>query len=218
MSLPPEMSAVLALFQSLFTAPTWERVLILLVGTLLVRGRRTVTAALRHMGLSERPTFSLYHHVLNRARWSALAASRQLLPVLVRTFIAFGSALTFVIDETFERRWGRRIKKRGHYRDPLASSKQRSVATSGVRWIVLALVITPPWAARAWALPLLSVLATTPEMSQRLGQRHKTIAQYARQISLLVRRWLPMADLTVLGDQAYSVLELGNACARRGCA
>ena len=55
-------------------------------------------------------------------------------------------------------------------------------------------------------------------MSQRLGQRHKTIAQYARQIILLVRRWLPTADLTVLGDQAYSVLELGNACARRGCA
>jgi hypothetical protein len=99
MSLPPEMSAVLALFQSLFTAPTWERVLILLVGTLLARGRRTVTAALRHMGLSERPTFSLYHHVLNRARWSALAASRQLLPVLVRTFVALGGAPTFVMTK-----------------------------------------------------------------------------------------------------------------------
>ena len=33
-------------------------------------------------------------------------------------------SLTFVIDETLERRWGRRINKRGHYRDPLASSRK----------------------------------------------------------------------------------------------
>ena len=49
---------------------------------------------------------------------------------------------TFVIDETLERRWGPRLKKRGHYRrDALASSRQCAVTTSGLRWIVLALVI-----------------------------------------------------------------------------
>jgi hypothetical protein len=39
-------------------------------------------------------------------------------------------------------------------------------------------------------------------MSQRLGRRHKTMAQYARQMILLIRRWIPTADLTLLGDQA----------------
>jgi hypothetical protein len=90
-----------------------------------------------------------------------------------------GGTLTFVIDETLERRWGCCIRKRGHYRDPLASSRQRSVATSGLRWIVLTLVIIPPWTSRVWALPVLSVPAPTPEVSQRLGLRHKTIAQRA---------------------------------------
>jgi hypothetical protein len=33
---------------------------------------------------------------------------------------------------------------------------------------------------------------------------------------LAVRRWLPGVDITVLGDQTYSVLELGHACTRRG--
>lgn len=116
----------------------------LIVGTLLARGRRTVTAALRQMGLHDAPNFSLYHHVLSRARWSALDVSHCLLSLLVRTFVAVGNPLVFVIDETLERRWGRRISLRGHSRDPLASSKQRSVATSGWRWIVLTLVITPP--------------------------------------------------------------------------
>src|SRR3712207_1649488 len=109
------------------------------------------------MGLHEASHFALYHHVLNRARWSALELSRRVVLLLVRTFVAVGGELTFVIDETLERRWGRRITKRGHYRDPLASSKQRSVATSGVRWIVLTLIITPPWTWRSWGLDRESV-------------------------------------------------------------
>jgi DDE superfamily endonuclease len=82
---------------------------VLIIGTLLARGRRTVAAALRQMGLHEAPIFSLYHHVLNRARWSTLDVRRRLVHVLVRTFVTVGGDLTFVIDETLERRWGRRL-------------------------------------------------------------------------------------------------------------
>jgi hypothetical protein len=216
MSLSEPIMSVLCEFASAFSQPTWSKVQVLILGTLLARGRRTVTAALRQMGLSEASNFSLYHQVLNRARWSALALSRRLLVLLVRTFVTVGGPLTFVIDETLERRWGRRITKRGHYRDPLASSKQRSVATSGLRWIVLTLVITPPWTPRAWALPVLSVPAPTPEVSQRLGRRHKTVPRWARQMILVIRRWLPGVEITVIGDQGYSVHELGGACARWG--
>ena len=224
--MPPSAhpSTLLAPFQSLFSAPTlrqaqgrlWRKVQRLIIGTLLARGRRTVTAALRHTGQGDTPSFSLYHQVFNRARWSALKGSRCLLALLVQTFGAAGGSLTFVIDETLERRWGRRINKRGHYRDPLASSRKRSVSTSGLRWIVLTLVVTPPWTTRCWALPVLSIPAPTPQVSERLGLRHKTIAQWARQMIRLVRRWLPHVAITVLGDQAYSVVELAHACRRCG--
>ena len=158
-----------------------------------------MTAALRHTGQGDTASFSLYHQVFNRAPWSALKGSRCLLSLLVQTFDAAGGSLTFVIDETLERRWGRRINKRGHYRDPLASSRKRAVSTSGLRWIVLTLVITPPWNSRCWALPIpgsspgqaLSVPVPTPQVSERLGLRHKTIAQWARQMIRVVRRWLP---------------------------
>ena len=187
--MPPSAhpSTLLAPFQSLFSAPTWRKVQRLIVGTLLAHGRRTVTAALRHMGQGDTASFSLYHQVFNRARWSALKGSRCLLSLLVQTFDAAGGSLTFVIDETLERRWGRRISKRGHHRDPLASSRKRSVSTSGLRWIVLTLVVTPPWTTRCWALPILSVPAPTPKVSERLGLRHKTIAQWARQMIRVVR-------------------------------
>jgi hypothetical protein len=55
------------------------------------------------MGLHEATNFSLYPHVLSRARWSALEVSRRLRPLLVQTFIAVGGELTFVIDETLAR-------------------------------------------------------------------------------------------------------------------
>ena len=152
--MPPSAhpGTLLAPFQSLFSAPTlnqvqgrlWRKVQCLLIGTLLAHGRRTVTTALRHTGQGDTPSFSLYHQVFNRARWSALKGSRCLLSLLVQTFDVAGGSLTFVIDETLERRWGRRISKRGHYRDPLASSRKRTVSTSGLRWIVLTLVVTPP--------------------------------------------------------------------------
>ena len=216
--MPPSahLITVLAPFQSLFSAPTWRKVQRLLIGTLLACGRRTITAALRHTGQGDTPSFSLYHQVFNRARWSALNGSRCLLALLVQTFGASGGSLTFVIDETLERRWGRRINKRGHYRDPLASSRKRTVSTSGLRWVVVTLVITPPWTTRCWALPVLSVPAPTPQVSARLGLRHKTVAQWARQMIRVVRRWLPHVAITLLGDQAYSVVELAHACRRCG--
>ena len=76
MSLPEPIITLLSHFQSAFTTPTWQKMLTLLTGTLLARGRRTVTIALRQMGLEETSHFSSYHHLLNRARWSGWHVDR----------------------------------------------------------------------------------------------------------------------------------------------
>ena len=104
MSLPRPIIAVLAPFEPLFTAPTWKKMMTLLIGTVLARGRRTVTGALRQMGHQKNKHFSLFHQVLNRARWSPLKVSRRLLQVLVGTFVRAGGSVEIVIDETLERR------------------------------------------------------------------------------------------------------------------
>jgi hypothetical protein len=197
-----------------FTRPTWHKALVLVVGTLLARGRRTVTAALKQMGLQDDEDFTLFHQVLNRASWSCLSMSRLLLQLLVSTFVEAGGTVRIVIDETLERRWGRKIAKRGHYRDNLQSSKEQSVSTSGLRWVVMMLVVQVPWTHREWALPFFSVLATTPKVSEELGKPHKTIAQIASQMVVTVRRWLPGVPVSLVGDSAYSVVELGLCCAK----
>jgi DDE superfamily endonuclease len=213
MSLPTPIIQVLQHFRPAFTRPTWSKAMVLVVGTLLARGRRTVTAALKQMGLHDEQDFSLFHQVLNRASWSCLTVSRLLLQLLVSTFVQAGGCVQIVIDETLERRWGRKIAKRGHYRDNLQSSKEQSVSTSGLRWVVMMLVVQVPWTHREWALPFFSVLATTPKVSAELGKPHKTVARIAAQMVITVRRWLPNVDIKVVGDSAYSVVELGLCCA-----
>jgi hypothetical protein len=212
MSLSPEILSVLAIFQNAFTSPTWDKAQVLIIGTLLARGRRTVTAALRQMGRGQEEDYSLYHHVLNRARWSPLELSRLLLQALIKAFVAVGGSLTFVIDESLERRWGPMIRKRGHFRDSLLSSRKKSVSNSGLRWIVLSLVVNLPWTNRCMALPVMSVLAPSPKVNQQLKRRHKTIAQWARQMITKVRRWLPGVPIKLIGDGAYSAVELGLRC------
>ncbi len=214
MSLPNPIIQVLLHFRPAFTRPTWDKALVLVVGTILARGRRTVTAALKQMGLQHGEDFTLFHQVLNRASWSCLMLSRLLLQLLVNTFVAAGATVEIAIDETLERRWGRKISKRGHYRDSVQSSKEQSVSTSGLRWVVMMLVVQVPWSSRAWALPFFSVLATTPKVSEQLGKAHKTVGEIAQQMVMMVRRWLPDISVSLVGDTAYSILELGLCCVK----
>ena len=151
----------------------------------------------------------------SRARWSPLAASRCLLQLILETFVPADAPIDISIDETLERRWGAQISKRGHYRDSHLSSKERSVSSSGLRWMVMAVVVTPRFCKQPWALPFLVVLTTSPSLSESLGKRHKTIAMWAAQMISLVHRWLPDRQIRVLGDSAYNVLELGVHAGKR---
>src|SRR5215471_5309675 len=92
--------SVLTPFAVAFTAPTFRHVLVLVAGTILTNGRRTVAAALCAVGLGEERRFTTYHRVLNRGVWSALLLSRLLLEVLVRTFLASAASLDLVVDGT----------------------------------------------------------------------------------------------------------------------
>jgi hypothetical protein len=159
--------------------------------------------------LAERGDWAKYHHVLNRAKWSSLQVARILLRLLVQRFVPQAGWVELVLDETLERRWGHRIKKRGHWRDSLASSKGLNVSASGLRWLVGAVVVKVPWSRHVWSLPCLSVLLTTPKVSDQLGKRHKTVAQVAGQMLKWVRRVLPGRHVKIIGDGAYRVIDLG---------
>lgn len=53
-------------FAPLFSWRIWQRVTMLVVGTILAPGKRTVTACLRVMGLSDEVHFQNHHRLLTR--------------------------------------------------------------------------------------------------------------------------------------------------------
>src|SRR5215469_7871666 len=101
--LPVEIITVLPPFAPAFRPRVWESAQVLLVGAILAPGRRTVTSALRVVGLSQERHFTNYHRVLNRDRWSSRALSRILLGLLVRAFVPADGPVVFGIDEHIER-------------------------------------------------------------------------------------------------------------------
>ncbi|MDQ3182448.1 MAG: transposase [Actinomycetota bacterium] len=211
-TLPTEMIRVLASFAPLFSMSVWQNVRILLMGAILAPGRRTVSSALRAMGLDQEKRFHRYHRVLSRASWSSLEVGRVLLGLLVEAFVPEGSPLVVGIDETLERRWGKRIAAKGVYRDPVRSTHQNFVKSSGLRWVCVMLLVEIPWASRVWALPFLSALAPSERYAARRGKRHKKITEWAWQLLLQVRRWYPQREIVTVADRAYASLKLLDRC------
>ena len=211
--LPPAIITVLRHFELVFREQVWEWAKVLLVGAILAPGKRTVTAALRVMGLSNETQFQNYHRVLNRDTWSSRNLSRILLRLLVRTFVAPDAPVVLGLDEHIERRRGDKIAARGIYRDPVRSSKAFFVKTSGLRWLSMMLLAPIPWALRVWALPFLTVLAPSERYHQERQMSHKKLTDWARQMITQVRRWLPERAIVVVADSSYAVLELLAAAA-----
>ena len=156
MHLPACFASLILTFAPVFVQQrTWRRAELLLIGAILAPGKRTVTSLLRIAGLGRERRFTNYHRVLNRAAWDARAAARLLLGLLIAVFAPSGPVL-LGIDDTIERRRGKRIAAKGIYRDPVRSSKGHLVKASGLRWLSLMLPAPIPWAGRVWALPFLT--------------------------------------------------------------
>lgn len=212
--LPRPMISILHPFRRAFRAKTWDRAQLLLVGAIVAPGQRTVTSALRILGLRHERQFQRYHRVLNRATWSSRTLSHLLLMLLLRAFIPDDAPVIVGIDETIERRRGGKIAAKGIYRDPVRSSKEHFVKTSGLRWVTLHVLAPIPWVQRVWALPFFSVLAPSERYHQARGQRHKKVPDWGRQLIVQLRRWLPYRQVVVVADSTYATLELLAACQR----
>ena len=201
-TLPGWMITIMTAFApAIYGTSTWRKVEVLVVGAILAPGKRTVSAVLRLMGLSQDRNYAMYHHVLSRAVWSSLAVSAILLRLLIQTFDP-GGPLVFGIDETIERRRGEKIAAKGIYRDPVRSSKGHFVKASGLRWISVMWLTRVPFAQRIWALPFLTALAPSEHYYEQRGRRPKKITDWARQLVCQLRRWLPNRKLIVVGDSA----------------
>ena len=211
-SLSKTILSVFHPFSELFSKPSWKKALILLFGTLLCIGKRTVCSALRIMGYDQESVFSKYHHLLNRTEWSLLKAAKILFFMLLK-LIPDHNPLIIFVDETLERRKGKKIKPKGYYRDAVRSSQTKVVKTMGLKWSIMALSIKLPFLIRTLALPFLSVLEPSKKCNEERKRRHKTSLKWTSQMILQVRRWVGKTrSLTLVGDGGYAAGQLAIDC------
>jgi hypothetical protein len=210
----PEIVQLLSAFAVVLTAPTYQKALTLIYGTILSNGRRTITSALRATGMAESQAYGTYHRVLNRAVWSPRALSRILLSLLIQAFVPPSASLVILVDETIEARKGRKIKNKGWFRDPVRSGIRQVNYVLGLRWIVMALVVTVPWSQRAWACPFLAVPTRSPKTAARLGRKNWTIVQWTIHLIGWVRGWQPDREIVLVGDGSYAAILLVQRCQR----
>jgi hypothetical protein len=120
------------------------------------------------------------------------------------------------IDETIERRKGRKIKGKGLYHDAARSLPKQKIYTFGLQWISMMLIIKLPFSSRRWALPFLTVFTPSKQYNLKMGYRHKTVIDWTAQMIMQVSRWLPGRSGYLLGDGAYACLHLAQVCRRCG--
>lgn len=210
-----EIVQVVSVFALAFSVPTFRNMKVLLYGTILNPGRRTVTGALRAMGLRDAKGFTNYHRALNRAKWCPRVLSQLLLGLIVATCLSPDAVLCIVVDETLERRQGRKIKNKGWFRDPIRSTAQHVNYALGIRWIVMAVLAPVPWSPRLWALPFLAVPARSPKTAAKLGKKsHFPLIRWTEKMIGWVREWQPERDIMLVGDGSYAAIALIQRCQR----
>jgi hypothetical protein len=211
--LPPEARPLVGALVFSFTSPTYQRFSILLVGAVLTTGRRTVAnllRTLRHLAPGHRTS---YQRVLSRARWSGLAIGCALMR-LVLDRLAPDGPVALVGDDTVDGHKGPSVYGKGRHRDAVRSTHSYTAWRYGHKWVVLAVLVKFPFAARRWALPVLIDLYRPPEVSAAEGRRHKTPAQLmCRLLRVLLIRF-PDRTFVFTGDCGYGTHEVARFCHR----
>jgi DDE superfamily endonuclease len=214
MILPTQAADVLLPLAPAFTAPTFDRFVLLAVSAILTTGRRTAANLLRTLGCLAPGHRTSYQRVLSSARWSGLKLARRLARLVLRLLPA-DRPVVLVGDDTVDGHKGKRVYGKARHRDPVRSTKSYTAWRYGHRWVVLAVLVHFPFARRPWALPLLVDLYRSAEDNRRQGRPHRTPAQLLCRLVAVLLRWFPARRFVLVGDAGYGTHEVARFCHAR---
>jgi hypothetical protein len=225
LDLPVAILKVLALFSPVFSRPVYQNVVLLLVGHVLCKGRRTIADVLRRLHLKDIKNFSKFHWILSGAKWSAIKAARILFLEIIKLLLIHREEIVIPIDTTIERRKGPKIKGLGRQRDPVRSTKGCKVLTIGLQWLVVSICVKIPACSRFWALPFFSILippknslSSSQNASDLKGtKKHKKLTEWAAQLPGMIRKWVGKDQkFVIVGDQGFACYKIAHACIKAG--
>ena len=218
MNLTSTMDASIQQFASCFTKPTFQTFRVIVAGWLLGCGRRTVTRVLLMGGGLKIKTFSCYHRFFSQARWT-IDSMGHVIVAMVLKFIPKDAPIVAAVDDTLNRKTGKRIWAAGMHHDPILSTGKRCVFSFGHNWVVLSIQLRFAFAPdKVWSLPILMRLYRRKQKQRQPGRprgerkaigqanpgEHRTRPQLATEMIALLASWLPDRTIHVVGDSAYA--------------
>lgn len=196
-----------------FSRPTFQRVVVLILGAILSLRRRTVTAMLGVVGPLARGHWSDFHRVLCRASWS-LWPLGKVVAAMILEWIPADQPVVLLVDDTTPQHKGKRVYGKGRHHDAIRSTHSHTVWVYGHKWVTLAIAVKFPFASRPWALPVLCALYRPAELNRSEGRRHKTPIRLAMQLVAALIHWFPARTFILVGDGGYASHELARFCHR----
>src|ERR1700730_8851670 len=197
-----------------FTRPTFLRIVVLALATILTVGGRTVCNLLRTLGALAPGHPSSYHRVFCQRRWSSWRLARALAGWVFDHLVPQGR-IRLVGDDTVDEHPGDKVFGKGCHRDPVRSTHSFTAFRWGHKWVVLAVLVRFPFTRRLWALPLLVALYRSEADNAQAGRRHKTPARLLRQLCCVLLRWFRTRSFVLAGDDNYGSHELARFASRR---
>ena len=202
--------ATVEVLQPVFTRPGFRNAWVVFAGWVLTAGAHAVTQALVVTDVARRLHHERFHRFFSRGTWRPDAVGRRLVGLLVARLAPTGR-LCVALDDTLAPKKGPAVFGLGCHLDAVRSTKRCRVFCFGHVWVIVALVVRVPFAARRWAFPVLFRLYRTKRECQRTGARSRKKTELGRELVDLVAGWVPERSLDVVVDAAYC-----NATLTRG--
>jgi len=216
MQLTPSFIALLQHFIPVFTAPTFQTFVQILVGWTLSQRHRYITEVIFSGGNVGNGHWSRFHRFFSHAAWDIDVLSMFMARLVVRV-LALGGTSLWAVDDTLCRKRGLTLYGAGMHYDPLISSKDKKQVSWGHDWVVLCVIIAHPfWAPhKVFALPIAMRLyrnrqgltkgkkSKSKAKANNANPNHRTRPELAVELLSLVAAWFPDDEILVTGDSAY---------------
>jgi DDE superfamily endonuclease len=202
--------AIVEVLQPAFTRPGFRNAWVVFAGWVRTAGPHAVTQALVVTDVARRLHHERFHRFFSRGTWCPDAVGQQLVGLLVARLAPTGR-LCVALDDPLVPKKGPAVFGLGCHLDAVRSTKRCRVFAFGHVWVIVALVVRVPFAARRWACPVLFRLYRTKRECQRTGARYRKKTELGRELVDLVASWVPAQSLDVVVDAAYC-----NATLTRG--
>ena len=205
----PSIDSVLQCLLSVFTQPSFQTHVEVLLGWVMCLGKRTEYGVFQTIradtpvSRKQRHPFDRFYNFFSRSAWTVRDLAHQVCVAVVVRLNPRGR-LYLVVDDTLLHKRGKNVYGLGWFRDAVASTAKRVATASGNHWVVMGLAIHVPGTNKIYCLPIHAKLHLP-------GKGQPSEAALAKQMLDDVLAWFPDRKLIFLGDGAYSAKNLlGN--------